>query len=97
MIMVKFKVDALVEFLNVPYRSGMYNKQYILRNLLNKNVNGYEINYFGWVASKEEGSEFGEDALLNNKPRNATIVAKTDTILATLERRPFENILKKHK
>lgn len=90
-------MDALTEFLNVPYRSGMYNKQYILRNLLNKNVNGFEFNYFIKVAELGEGFEFGGDALVNNKPRNATIVAETETVLATLDKRPFDNILKKHK
>lgn len=40
------------------------------------------------------GEAFGELALLYNAPRAATIVAKTESILWSLDRETFNNIVK---
>ena len=39
------------------------------------------------------GSAFGELALMSNKPRAATIIAKEDTFFAILDKDPFDKIL----
>lgn len=43
-----------------------------------------------------EGASFGELALLNNKPRLATIKCLAKTYLATLSKDNFNRILKEH-
>jgi CRP-like cAMP-binding protein len=43
-----------------------------------------------------EGSSFGELALLNNKPRLATIKCIESTHVATLSKENFNKILKEH-
>ena len=43
-----------------------------------------------------EGSSFGELALLNNKPRLATIKCLAPTYVATLSKENFNKILKEH-
>ena len=43
------------------------------------------------------GECFGELALLYNAPRAATIVAKTDSLLYSLDRNTFNHIVKVHK
>jgi len=40
------------------------------------------------------GEAFGELALLYNAPRAATIIAKTDSVLFSLDRETFNNIVK---
>lgn len=42
------------------------------------------------------GAAFGELALMSNKPRAATIIAKEDTYFACLDKEPFDKILSKH-
>jgi cAMP-dependent protein kinase regulator len=42
----------------------------------------------------EPGEAFGELALLYNAPRAATIIAKEDSILFSLDRECFNNIVK---
>lgn len=44
----------------------------------------------------ESGSSFGELALISNKPRAATVIAKEDTHLACLEKQDFDRILSKY-
>lgn len=39
------------------------------------------------------GTAFGELALMSNKPRAATIIAKEDTYFAILDKDPFDRIL----
>ncbi len=41
------------------------------------------------------GAAFGELALMSNKPRAATIIAKEDTYFACLDKTPFDKILSK--
>lgn len=43
-----------------------------------------------------DGSAFGELALLNNKPRLATIKCLKETYVATLSKENFNKILKEH-
>lgn len=40
------------------------------------------------------GEAFGELALLYNAPRAASIIAKTDAVLFSLDRQTFNNIVK---
>ncbi|EGR27328.1 hypothetical protein IMG5_197960 [Ichthyophthirius multifiliis] len=46
------------------------------------------------VKALETGSSFGELALLNNKPRLATIICESECHFATLEKKQFLQILK---
>lgn len=45
------------------------------------------------VAELKAGDVFGEDALVNDKPRNASIVMKTDGVLLKLEKQSFYQLL----
>lgn len=45
------------------------------------------------VAELEQGAVFGEDALVTNKPRNASVVMKTDGVLMKLEKQDFFQLL----
>lgn len=45
------------------------------------------------VATLESGAVFGEDALVNNKPRNATITMAEDGVLLKLEKQDFFQLL----
>lgn len=47
------------------------------------------------ISELRAGVSFGELALVNNKPRSATIIAVEDTWCAMLLKGPFEAILKK--
>lgn len=46
------------------------------------------------VKELDSGEAFGELALLNNKPRLASIIAHENTFLAVLDKNDFGNILK---
>ena len=46
--------------------------------------------------SLASGDQFGELALLNSKPRMATVIASEKTICAVLNKEPFMKILQKH-
>lgn len=46
------------------------------------------------VAILGVGSVFGEDALVNNKPRNASVVMRSDGLLMKLEKQAFYELLK---
>jgi len=48
------------------------------------------------IAKLQVGDAFGEMAVLNKKPRNATAAADTDAKLFTLDERQINNILEKH-
>lgn len=43
----------------------------------------------------EDGKSFGELALIQHKPRAATIICKEDTHFATLDRAGYDRVLKK--
>lgn len=43
-------MEALNDFLSIPYRNAQYNRTFVLRNLSNKNQNDYDIDYFVRVA-----------------------------------------------
>lgn len=45
------------------------------------------------VKEYKEGDYFGELALLNNKPRAASIIAKTDLKLVHLDKNAFKRLL----
>lgn len=49
------------------------------------------------VSVLKKGESFGEYALLNDRPRTATIVAKIDCIFGVLHRNIFNQILCKRK
>lgn len=49
------------------------------------------------VATLAIGSVFGEDALVNNKPRNACVVMRTDGVLMKLDKHAFYKLLKQPK
>jgi len=46
------------------------------------------------VAELSAGQSFGEEALLSNDPRNATVIMKTDGVLLRLAKDDFEELLK---
>ncbi len=45
------------------------------------------------VSVLETGQQFGEMALLSNKPRLATIICEKNTHFAVLNKKDFNNIL----
>lgn len=45
------------------------------------------------LARLQRGTHFGEMALFNNRPRSATVIAKTDTQLLMLERSRFNELI----
>jgi CRP-like cAMP-binding protein len=49
---------------------------------------------FVHVATLEEGQAFGEEALITNSPRNATVRAVNETVVLVLAREDFEAIMK---
>jgi ATP-binding cassette, subfamily B, bacterial len=48
------------------------------------------------LAVLSDGDHFGEIALLRNAPRNATVRALVDSVLLSLPRQPFLNLLKRN-
>ncbi len=46
------------------------------------------------IAELTAGQGFGEDALLSNEPRNATVIMKSDGILLRLSKEDFDDLLK---
>lgn len=48
------------------------------------------------VSVLRDGSHFGEFALLHNKPRSATIICETDTLLAVVDKATYERDFKQH-
>jgi CRP-like cAMP-binding protein len=48
------------------------------------------------IATRGPGSIFGETALLVDRPRNATVVARTDMTVALIERGNFQLLLEEH-
>ena len=44
----------------------------------------------------KEGDSFGELALINSKPRSATVIANSKTQCAVLEKEQFKKILQKY-
>ena len=46
------------------------------------------------IAELKSGQSFGEDALLSNTPRNATVIMKTDGVLLRLSKTDFDNLIK---
>lgn len=57
-----------------------------------KEQNEYEINEIE-IKVLKGGSSFGELALLENKPRAATVICKENCHFATLEKQYFDEIL----
>ena len=55
----------------------------------------FAIDYMFKISSLGAGVGFGELALINSKPRSATIVTEEDTWWAILLKVPFEAILQK--
>ena len=47
------------------------------------------------IATLGVGSSFGDLALINNKPRTATVICASKTQLATMNKENYEKILKK--
>ena len=54
-----------------------------------------EDNFYREVSVLSEGSSFGELALLQHKPRAATIICKERCYIATLDKQSYDRILKK--
>ena len=48
------------------------------------------------IATRGPGSIFGETALLVDRPRNATVVARTDMSVASIDRGNFQRLLEQH-
>ena len=48
------------------------------------------------IATRGQGSIFGETALLVDRPRNATVVASTDMTVASIEGSNFRLLLEQH-
>ena len=91
----KINLDHLDDLLSISARNPKYSRDSIMRQMFSKNKNDYEISYFVKVAVLGDGFEFGGDALVNGKPRNATVVAEKTTFLATLQKDQYDEILKK--
>ena len=45
------------------------------------------------VAELTEGQYFGEAALITNEPRNATVIAKEESVFYALEKKNFRTVL----
>lgn len=57
-------------------------------------IGKFNINVLKMVSIVEKGASFGELALINNKPRAATIQASAPVIWAVLTRKSYETIIK---
>lgn len=55
------------------------------------------VNPILWFLNRvlDDGKSFGEMALMNNKPRGATILCKQDTHFAVMDREDFRGTLMK--
>ena len=91
----KIDYERLEDLLSVGVWNENYSRDSIMRQMHNKNKETYEISYFTKVAVLGDGFEFGSDALVNGKPRNATVVAEKTTFLAILQKEQYDEILKK--
>ena len=90
----KIDLSHLDELLQVGPRKSKFSRDSVMRQMSNKNKNDYEIHYFNKVNVLGDGFEFGGDALVGGKPRNATVVAEDTTFLATLQKDQYDEILK---
>ena len=77
---------------NVLFREGdQADKFYIVESgevVISRNVDGEEIE----ISRREPGEYFGEIALLQNRPRTATITASIDTCLLGLQAEHFQEL-----
>ena len=64
------------------------------KRLRNYNKNENKIDWFVEVAKLKPGENFGELALMNNAPRDATIKAMTDCQFATIQKNDYQKVLK---
>jgi ATP-binding cassette subfamily B protein len=48
------------------------------------------------LAVFEDGDNFGEVALLQNRPRNATVISEAETVFLTIRRTAFQRLLDRH-
>ena len=63
-----------------------------LEKMVENKLRGDTDSLFQFVGERHSGGIFGELALINNKPRAATITTLTDSHLATIDRRTFQII-----
>jgi cAMP-dependent protein kinase regulator len=82
---VKFKAGATI------IREGEPGEDFFI--LESGTAEVYKEDEDGCVMTYKKGDYFGELALLNDAPRAATVVAKTDCTAAILGREPFSRLL----
>jgi rhodanese-related sulfurtransferase len=96
------KMDAITDKLvgkkyapgeNIIVQGEKGNMYFIIKsgkvNVLKKMLTDEEEH----VATLQEGSGFGEEALINNSPRNATVKAVNETLVWTLLKSDFDSIM----
>jgi CRP-like cAMP-binding protein len=76
----------------VLFREGdQADKFYIVESgevVISRQVDGQEVE----ISRREPGEYFGEIALLQNRPRTATITASIDTLLLSLDAEQFQEL-----
>lgn len=87
-----FIVD-LVNFIRNVAKLEEFQKEKYIKEIKNTLPEKYVIQRMMCVAQLQDGHDFGADALKNDKPRNATVVARNETHLACLTKKLYDEFL----
>ena len=90
-------VDALVTTIDVPagrelIRQGEAGREFVIVVTGEAEV----LRDGAVIATRGEGSFFGETALLLDQPRNASVVAKTAMTIDVIDRQDFRRLLEEY-